>query len=133
MLVAKIAHALQVPLWRDDDSVRAGHRLQHHRRDRLRAFINNDLFQVVEIIQCELSFGNIPVLVMEGRAVAVGVQEMNHSGHEGGFPRQTARIASQRHRSSRRTVIRAISCQDLVFPRVGARQFNGVLIGLRPA
>ena len=54
--VAQLAHAWQIAFGRDDDAVGAGHALQQDGGDRLRSFVLDDLFQVVEVILGELGF-----------------------------------------------------------------------------
>ena len=71
--VTQGAHALQVACWRNDHAVRAGHCFDHYRSDRLRTFIGNDLFEVVQIVLGKLGFRNIRVITVERGAIAVGI------------------------------------------------------------
>ena len=70
---------------------------------------------------------------MEGGAVAVRVEEMDHAGHQIRLPGHPARVAGQRHGAGSGAVVGAVAGQDLVSAGVGTRQLDGVLIGIRAA
>ncbi len=58
---------------------------------------------------------------------------MDHAGHQVWLPDDAARVAGGGHRPGSRPVVGAVAGQDLVPACVAARQFDGILVGIRPA
>ena len=88
---------------------------------------------MVEVVLGELGLGDFRAGAVEGRAVAVGVEEVDHAGHQVRLPGQAARVAGERHGPGGGAVIGAVAGQDLVPAGVGAGQFDGVLVGIGAA
>jgi hypothetical protein len=128
--IAQRPHTLQIALGRDDDPVGAGDRFEQHRGDGLRTFVQDDFFQVIEVILAKLCLRNICIGAVEGRAVAVGIQKMDHPRHQVGLPVQPARVAGQGHCPGSGAVVGAVASQDLMFAGVGAGQLDGVFVGI---
>ena len=123
-LRAQLPDALQVPVGRDQDAVRAGHRLQDERRDRLRSL---ELDRLLE--QLERRLGVVePAL----RAV-IGIEHVHDAGHRRDLVRPATGVAGQRHRGVRRAVVAAIAGQHLLPSGHGLRHLDRVLVGLGAA
>ena len=120
VLVAERAHTLHVAIRWNEDAVGARHRFDDDRRNRLRPFEHD---QLVEIPHRDRR----GILLAINAVIPVG--EMNHAGQRRLAP--AARLAGGRHRSGSRAVIRPVSRQNLVAPRVGTRDLERVLVGLR--
>jgi hypothetical protein len=117
---AEITDALQVPLGRDQDAVRAGHRLEDERRDRLGPLELEGLLEQAERRRGVVDWvlGPVP-----------GVQHV-HDPAQRGLVRPPARIARERHHRERRPVVRAVAAHDLVPARREASHLDGVLVRL---
>jgi hypothetical protein len=66
VVITQGPHALQVAFRRNNDPISAGHRFEKHCCDGLRAFILDDLLQVVEVILAKLRLGEIGIGAVEG-------------------------------------------------------------------
>ncbi len=129
--IAQGPHALQVACRGDNDAIGASDRFEQYGGDRLRTFVLDDLLQVVNIVLGEIRLGDFRIRAVKGGAVAVGIQEMHHTGHQDRFPGQAARIAGERHGTGGCAVIGAVACQDFVATGISPGQFYGVLVGIR--
>ena len=65
VFVAKRPYPLHVPIGWDDDPVRTCHSFHQYSGDGLRAFVLNDLFQVIEIILCEIFLRDIGIMAVK--------------------------------------------------------------------
>ena len=68
-------------------AVRAGDRFEQDRRNGFRTLVPDDLLEVVEVIPAEFFLGNIRVGAVEGGAIAVRVEEVDHARHQAPVPR----------------------------------------------
>ena len=133
VLVADLAHAPEVAIGRGEASARVLQRFEHHRRDGLRSFEHDRLFDRVRGERHER------VLVLGERVpVGVGVGDVHPARRQGLERRAEAGDARRRHRAHRRTVIRRLPGDDLVALRLAdrsevlARQLPRRLHRLRP-
>jgi hypothetical protein len=123
VLRAELANALEVASGRDEHAVGSADRLEKERRDRMRAFELDYFLEHRQRFVCRIPAAREPM---------IRIQHVNHSGHPRlGAP--PARIARERHRAVRSTVIRAVPGKNLVAPRIGPRQLDRVLVGIRTA
>ncbi len=123
--VADLADRLQIARrWRDDP-VRAGHGLEDHRGDRVRALVLEDL---LEVRRARADRARIRVT---GRtAVRVRIEHPNDAAHPR-LVRPASRVARQDDRAVGRAVVRAVARDDLVPPGREAREPDRVLVRLR--
>jgi hypothetical protein len=125
--VAHLSDRLQVALRRDDNPVRPDYRLEDDRGHLVGALV---LEQLLEMRAAAADRARVGVT---GRtAVRIRVEHADNTGDPGlGVP--AARVAGQRDRPRRRAVVGAIAGDDLVSPRVPARQLDRVLVRLGAA
>jgi len=105
------------------DPVGAHDRLEEHRRDRVGALVPDDVLEAVERLVDRPRFLLAP---------AVRVRVPDHA-HEARLVRQAAVVAGQGHRPGGRAVVGAIPGEQLVTPRVVARELDRVLDRFRAA
>ena len=122
--VAHLADRLEVAVRRRDDAVRPGHGLQEHRGDGLRPLVLEDLLEVRRARADRARIG-----MPGGAAVRVRVEHADDAGHPG-LVRPPPRVAGQRDSAERGPVVRAITRDDLVPPRVQPRELDRVLVRL---
>ncbi len=124
--VAHVPNRLEVAVGGRDDSVRSGHGLQEDRCDGLRTFVLEDLLEMRGARADRARIG------VPGRtAVRVRIEHADDAGHPR-LVRPAARVARQGDSAERRAVVGAIPRDDLVSPRIQARELDRVLVGLGP-
>ena len=121
---AELAHALQVAIRRDQDAVRAGHRLEDERGDRLGALEHDLLLEPIERL-----LGG----VLGPIRPAVGVEDAHDPRHGRVLVGPPSRIPGEVGRQVGGAVIRPVSHHDLLAPRVGLGDPDRVLVRLGPA
>jgi hypothetical protein len=114
--VADLAHPLEVAFGRRDRSRRVLHRLEDHRRDRLRVLVDDDRLDLVRTLQRAAR----PVRAV-GAAVAVGHRRPQAPGQERLELRAQRRAAVDRERAHRRPVVGAPARDELVARRLAAQ------------
>ena len=127
MPVADLADRPQVAVGRHDQPVRAGHGLEDHRRDGLRALVLEDLLEV-RAARADRARVGMPC----GAAVGVGV-EHPHDAREPRLGGPAARVAGERDRPAGGAVVAAVARDDLVPAGRPARELDRVLVRLGAA
>ena len=122
--VADLAHALQVPVGRDEDAVRAGHRLEDEGRDGLRPLELDDLLEVRE---CLLARCPVPrAMPWYGSVTRMTPGMPGSAAQRRGSPVRLIAPAVA-------AVVAAVAGEDLVTPGEEARDLDRVLVRLRAA
>ena len=123
MSVAEGPHALEVAVWRYQQTVGADDRLDDERRDRVCAFVADDVLQIRQRLVDGLRI-LAPPLVELGRA---------HDAGNAGLGPPAARIAGERDGAGRRPVIRAVAREHLRASCHCPRDADGILVRLGAA
>ncbi len=123
VLVAEFAHALEIPVGRNQNAIGPDHGLQNESGDGLRAFELHGLFD-----HGQRGFRRLPPALD-----AVIRIEHAHHARNAGLSSPAPRIAGERDGACGRPVIRPIAGHDLVPSGEEARDLDGVLVGLGAA
>src|SRR3990172_9560908 len=95
----------QIAVGRHDDPVCPGYRLDDDGGDRLGPLIRDDLLEVIQVVLGEFRLGRFLAACVEGRAISVGIEEVNHPGHDRRFPCPAARITGGGYRTITRPMV----------------------------
>ena len=127
VLIADLADRLEVAVGRVDEAVRADDRLHDHGGDRVRALVLEELLEVRPARADRARVG-----VPGGAAVRVRVEHAYDAGHPRlGEP--AARVARERDRAGRRSVVRAVARDHLLAAGDRACELDRVLVRLGAA
>ena len=123
VLVAELAHALEVAVRRHEHAVGARHRFENERGNGLRAFELDDLLE-----RRQASIGRVPAPF----DAVVRIEKMDHARHPR-FVGPAPGIAGQRAGAGGRAVIRAVAREDLVASGGQPRELDRVFVRLGAA
>ena len=123
VFVAELANAFQISIRRNKNAVGSRHWFENKRRNRLRTFELNSLFN-----HGERRFGGIPSAL----DAVIRIEHVNHA-RNARLRSPSARIAREGDRSRGRAVVGAIACHNLVASGEEARELDGVLVSLSAA
>ena len=125
VLLQERLESLEITLRRRQDAVGAGHGLNEHRRNVLRALVLDHFFQVLQVVGDDFLVG-----ASEAEFIGLRVHDAHHTGHAR-LRRPAPRVAGEADGAVGCTVVTAIAHHDLVAPREHAHRFDSVLVRFR--
>eukprot|EP00906_Rhabdomonas_costata_P014850 RCo021303 len=131
ILITEFPNALQVSIWGNDDPIGARDGLQEHTGNVLRSFELQHLLHLVQALLRE-SLVSVLSLAEQLATVLVRVHDSHHPRHSR-FCWPPPRVTREGDRSKGGPVVGAVPDDDFIAPRIESRQFDGVLVGLRPS